>query len=163
MRKRIAIFGNSLFQDIKLKNNEYIIAQKKSMIGLSKFHDIDNYSMENLSILRAYELIRSIPLKAYYQDCVIALGEADLSHPELFKKTLFEMIEYLQSNNIRPLLVSLPEDILTLPAAQHIQDFIDEAACLYNVDYIYDGKTDKMVSYVVLDDSDMQKAIYELC
>lgn len=163
MRKRIAVFGNSLFQDIKFENNKYVTTKKQTTIHLSKLHDIDNYSMESLTMDRAFKLIQALPLKNLYQDCIIALGEADGNQPEQFKSILFQMIEYLQANNIRPLLVSLPEEMLVSPQAYQIQSAIDEAAVYYNVDYIHEGKTNKMVSYVVSNDCEMLRAITDLC
>ncbi|MDE5714888.1 MAG: hypothetical protein K2I42_02025 [Anaeroplasmataceae bacterium] len=163
MRKRIAIFGGSLFQDIKIENKKYITTKNQVSIKLSKNYDIENYSVQGLTAYRALHLIRSIPIKELYNDCIIALGENDLNHPLAFEGVLKEIINELLKNNVRPLLVSLPKEILSSEAAYMIQDAIDRVAVDMNIDYIYEGNTDKMVSYVVLDDEDMSNAILELC
>lgn len=163
MRKRICIFGGSLFQDIKLEKNSYRTTAKQSAIRLAKNYDIDNFSMENMTIKRAFRLIQSLPVEDLYSDCILALGEADLGNGEEFNCLLPQIIAYLQERNIRPLLVSLPQELLNQADARIIQDVIDECALAYNVDYIYEGTTSKTVSYIVLDDIEMGQAILALC
>lgn len=163
MRKRIAIFGGSLFQDIKLEKNTYRTTAKQAVVRLAKCYDIDNYSMEDMSIRRAFRLIQSLPVQGLYNDCILALGEADLGNVEEFRNLLPQIISYLLNRDIRPLLVSLPKDLLNQEEARNIQSIIDDCAVAYNIDYIYEGNTSKTVSYVVLDDHEMGQAIVALC
>ncbi len=163
MRKRIAVFGGSLFQDIKLESGKYITTSKQALIKLANKYDIDNYSLTGLTIQRAYRLLKGLDMKKVYNDCILALGEADLNNVASFEENLREIIEYLLANDIRPLLVSLPAEMLVDPRAMTIQEIIDQMAVKYNVDYIYDGRTDKIVSYAVIDNDDMSNAILELC
>lgn len=163
MRKRIAVFGGSLFQDIKLESGKYITTSKQALIKLSNKYDIDNFSLTGLTIERAYRLLKGLDIKKVYNDCILALGEADLNDVTSFENNLSKTIEYLLNNDVRPLLVSLPAEILTDSRAMAIQEIIDHVAIKYNIDYIYDGRTDKIVSYIVLDNDDMSNAILELC
>lgn len=163
MRKRIGIFGGSLFQDIKIENGAYVTTKKQASIKLSKNHDIDNYSFQGLTAHRAKHLIQNLIVKGMYDDCILALGEADLDNSAQFKQELLEIIDDLSAKNVRPLLVSLPCELLKDERACRIQYILDETAVARNIDYIYEGNTTKMVSYVVLDDNDMSKAILELC
>ncbi len=163
MRKRIAIFGGSLFQDIKLENKKFIITHNQVSIKLSKNYDIENYSVQGLTASRALRLIKAIPIQELYNDCILALGEWDMENPSAFEGTLKEIIQELLKNNVRPLLVSLPQDLLKNEVAVNIQNAIDHVAVEMNVDYIYEGNTNKTVSYIVLDDEDMSNAILELC
>lgn len=163
MRKSIVVFGGSLFQDIMFEKNNFITTANQSLIRLSRFYRIDNFSMTGLTVERTYRLLKTLPISNLYSDCILALGEADLNDPLSFKIYLPKIIEHLQSNNIKPLLVSLPKEMLVSSAANQIQTIIDEVAIAHNVDYIYNGDTDKQVSYIVLDDMDMGKAIVELC
>lgn len=86
-----------------------------------------------------------------------------MENPSAFEGTLKEIIQELLKNNVRPLLVSLPQDLLKNEVAVNIQNAIDHVAVEMNVDYIYEGNTNKTVSYIVLDDEDMSNAILELC
>ena len=108
MRKSIAIFGGSLFQDIIYSNGKYIPTNKQASIKLSNNYKIDNYSLQGLSIQRVKKLLLQLPMKELYSDCILALGEADLTDVETFATTIEEIIEYLQENHVHPLLVSLP-------------------------------------------------------
>ncbi len=163
MRKRIGIFGGSLFQDIKLENGRYVTTKKQASVKLSKNHDIDNFSFQGLTVSRAKNLIQNLIIKGMYDDCILALGEADLDNSAQFQQDLLDIIDDLTAKNVRPLLVSLPSELLQDEKACRIQDIIDKTAVTRNIDYIYEGSTTKMVSYVVLDDNDMSKAILELC
>lgn len=163
MRKRIAIFGGSLFQDLMIENENYIPTGMQTVVQLAKDYDIDNYSMTGLNVTRAKRLIEGLPMQELYSDCILALGEADLSQPEAFRKKLEEIIDTLQNRHIRPLLVSLPKKIIDEERALELQRAIDELAVKKNVDYIYEGKTTKQVSYVVLEKNDITKAILSLC
>ena len=163
MRKSIAVFGGSLFQDIRYENGEFIPTPMQSVIQLSKEYKIDNYSVMGLKMERATRLIKSLPMKGNYSDCILALGEEDLEDPLSFKKDLVESIEYLKSNDIRPLLVSLPKDMMQNKNGFQIQDILDQIAVEKNVDYIYEGETSKLVSYIILDHNDLPSAILNLC
>lgn len=163
MRKNIAIFGGSLFQDIKYENGNYVPTGMQSVIQLSKEYNIDNYSLSGMTIKRAKNLIQALPMKEIYSDCILALGEADLEDPKMFELSLKEIIDYLQEEHIRPLLVSLPKEIMNNPKAMHIQEILDKIAVEKNIDYIYEGKTTKLVSYMVLEDQDFTNAILHLC
>ncbi|MCM1130910.1 MAG: hypothetical protein NC310_02150 [Roseburia sp.] len=163
MKKNIAIFGGSLFQDIKYENGKYIPTSKQSVIKLSGYYRIDNYSLEGMNIERASHLIQSLPMKELYNDCILALGEHDIEHPDFFEKSLRKIIDELQENHIRPLLVSLPKEIMQNPKAILIQDILDKIAVEKNVDYIYEGHTTKLVSYMILENQDIANAILYLC
>lgn len=163
MKKSIAIFGGSLFQDIKYENNSYIPTSKQSAIKLSNHYRIDNYSLEGMDIARAKHLIHSLPMKALYSDCILALGEQDMNHPDFFEESLREIIDELQRNHIRPLLVSLPKELMQNSKAMQIQDILDTIAVEKNIDYIYEGQTTKLVSYMVLENQDFTNAILYLC
>ena len=108
MKKRIAIFGGSLFQDLRIEEERYIPTGMQTVIELAKEYDIDNYSMMGMSITRAKRLIEALPMQELYSDCILALGEADFDQPKLFQEILEELIDTLQHKHIRPLLASLP-------------------------------------------------------
>lgn len=163
MKKSIAIFGGSLFQDIKYDKGKYIPTSKQSVIKLSNNYRIDNYSLEGMNIERAKHLIQKLPMKNLYSDCILALGEQDIDNPELFEKSLCDIIDELQENHIRPLLVSLPKELMLNPKAIFLQDIIDKIAVEKNIDYIYEGETTKLVSYMVLENQDITNAILYLC
>ncbi|MDE7263976.1 MAG: hypothetical protein K2N64_04885 [Anaeroplasmataceae bacterium] len=163
MKKRIAIFGGSLFQDLRIEEERYIPTGMQTVIELAKEYDIDNYSMMGMSITRAKRLIEALPMQELYSDCILALGEADFDQPKLFQEILEELIDTLQHKHIRPLLVSLPKKLSKERKALEIQESIDQLAVKKNVDYIYEGKTTKQVSYVVLENRDITKAILNLC
>ncbi len=163
MRKSIAIFGGSLFQDIKYEKGSFIPTPMQATVKLSKEYKIDNYSFEGLKISRVNHLIQSLPMKGIYSDCILAIGEADLDQPAAFKKDLLEAIQFLEDNDIRPLLVSLPKHLMEDKRGAYIQDILDEVAVKRNIDYIYEGKTSKLVSYMVLENKDWTNAILSLC
>ncbi|MDE6241580.1 MAG: hypothetical protein K2M08_04045 [Anaeroplasmataceae bacterium] len=163
MKKNIAIFGGSLFEDIKYVKGNYIPTSMQAVIKLAKEYNIDNYSLGGMEIDRAKRLIHLLPMKELYSDCILALGEADLENPLEFDSSLREIIDYLQEQHIRPLLVSLPKELMSDSKAIYIQDIIDKIAVEKNVDYIYEGKTTKLVSYMVLEEEDFSNAILYLC
>ncbi len=163
MRKRIAVFGGSLFQDIKIVDNRYIMTENQTVISLSNCFDIDNYSMSNMTIDKALHLIKTLPFENLYNTCILAIGEADLEDCLLFRSKLEEVISYLLSLNVHPLLVSLPAQLLTNQNALHIQNCIDDVALKYNVDYIYEGETSKTVSHKVFSELDLRNALIDLC
>ncbi len=162
MKKNIAVFGGSLFQDIKIENGKYHLTSKQSIIKLSKNYDFDNFSNQFMTSQKAWDLIRQIQIQRY-SDCILALGEQDLDQLELFKYNMLEIVKYLEENQVHILMVSLPQEVMNHRNANQLQDFLDQLVLEHNIDYIYDGKTDKIVSYSVLNDQEMQKAILELC
>ena len=163
MKKSIAIFGGSLFQDIRYEKGNYIPTTRQTVVKLSKEYNIDNYSVDGMNIARAKALIDALPMKELYSDCILALGEADIYHTEEFEFFLQKIIDTLQNQHIRPLLVSLPKKLMSNPKAILLQDILDKIAVEKNVDYIYEGKTTKLVSYMILDDQDFTNAILYLC
>ncbi len=162
MRKSLAIFGGSLFQDIKYEKGNFIPTSKQTVIELAKEYTIDNYSLQNMTIKRAKQLIYKLPIKKY-NDCILALGEADLLNPVEFANDLNEIIDFLEENEIRPLFVSLPQEVMKNPLASKLQATIDSIAVEKNIDYIYEGKTSKLVSYMVVEPKDWTSAILSLC
>ncbi|MDE5856324.1 MAG: hypothetical protein K2H06_04660, partial [Anaeroplasmataceae bacterium] len=97
-----------------------------------------------MNIARAKALIDALPMKELYSDCILALGEADIDQPEEFEFFLQKIIDTLQNQHIRPLLVSLPKKLMSNPKAILLQDILDKIAVEKNVDYIYEGKTTKL-------------------
>lgn len=162
MRKSLAIFGGSLFQDIKYEKGNFIPTSKQTAIQLSKEYIIDNYSFDGLDIKRTKRLIYALPIQKY-SDCILALGEADLMHPDAFEKDLIELVDYLEKKEVRPLLVSLPKELMFQSQAIQLQNSIDKIAIEKNIDYIYEGKTSKQVSYMVEEPEDWTNAILSLC
>lgn len=163
MRKGIAIFGGSLFQDIKYMNGTYVPTQNQSVIKLAGNYAIDNFSLTGMNSERVKKYITALPMKNLYNDCILALGEAELEQPATFEKNLTDIIGFLQKNCIRPLLVSLPKELMNCKKAQAIQNIIDEIAVEKNIDYIYEGETTKLVSYQVIENHDFTSAILDLC
>ncbi|MDE6408239.1 MAG: hypothetical protein K2K48_02945 [Anaeroplasmataceae bacterium] len=163
MKKSIAIFGGSLFEDIKYVKGSYEPTSMQAVIKLAKEYNIDNYSLGGMKIERAKRLIELLPMKELYSDCILALGEADIENPIEFESSLRNIIDYLQDQHIRPLLVSLPQELMSDARAVSIQDCIDRIAVEKNIDYIYEGKTTKLVSYMVLEEEDFSNAILYLC
>lgn len=163
MRKRILILGGSLFQNIIYNDGNYILKNNQFNSILAKDYDIDNFSMENLTVTRALGIIRHINLKGVYSDCIVALGEYDLNDHLNFNKEFNQLIDILYENDIRPVLVSLPLDKINDSRYLNIQNIIDNTAIEKNIDYIYEGKTDKIVSYQVLESNQLFNAILELC
>ena len=163
MRKSIAIFGGSLFQDIKYEKDSFIPTPMQTVIKLSKEYKIDNYSCSCLKMERVNRLIHALPMKESYSDCILAVGEADLDNPLGFKRELLEAIHFLEENEILPVLVSLPKELMSNKGAKSIQEILDNIAIAKNIDYIYEGKTSKQVSYMVLENKDWTKAILNLC
>lgn len=163
MRKRILILGGSLFQNIIYNDGNYILKNNQFNSILAKDYDIDNFSMENLTVTRALGIIKHINLKGVYSDCIVALGEYDLNDNLNFNKEFNQLIDILYENDIRPVLVSLPLDKINDSRYLNIQNIIDNTAIEKNIDYIYEGKTDKIVSYQVLESNQLFNAILELC
>ena len=163
MRKRILILGGSLFQNIIYNDGNYILKNNQFNSILAKDYDIDNFSMENLTVTRALGIIKHINLKGVYSDCIVALGEYDLNENMNFNKEFNQLIDILYENDIRPVLVSLPLDKINDSRYLNIQNIIDNTAIEKNIDYIYEGKTDKIVSYQVLESNQLFNAILELC
>lgn len=163
MTKRTAIIGGSLFQDIIYENGCFIPTYMQAAVNLPKEFNIDNYSSRRMTSSRAKELISKIDMSNLYSQCILAIGEYDLDNPDLFKANLRYIIEDLQAKDIRVLLVSLPCELLYNPKAIIIQEILDNIAVQNNIDYIYDGKNDKIVSYTILEKNDLTNAIIELC
>lgn len=163
MRKGIAIFGGSLFQDIKYTNGTYIPTLNQAAVKLAGNYEIDNYSLVGMNSERVKKYVTLLPMKKLYNHCILALGEAELEYPEAFEKNLNEIIDLLQKKCIRPLLVSLPKELMVSDKGMKIQEVLDTVAVNKNIDYIYEGNTTKLVSYKVIDDQDFTKAIMDLC
>ena len=163
MRKSIAIFGGSLFQDIKYKDGEYYPTHMQSAVQLATQYKIDNYSLDGMTTARAKKFIASLPMKKLYDHCVLALGEAEQNYPEAFEKNLIEIVHMLQKKCVRPLLVSLPKQLMASEKGILIQSILDRVAVENNIDYIYEGETTKLVSYKVLENQDFTDAILSLC
>lgn len=159
MRRRIAVFGGSLFEEVRFENNTFNILNNKNIIDLKNKYDIDNYSCKGLNSDRVLRLVKNINVNELYSTCIIALGENEVND-RLFELNLSQIIGHLLVNNVRPILVSLP---LSFDDQLNLQDVIDRLSVDMNVDYIYNGFTDKQVSYIVKDKKDMKKAIMELC
>lgn len=159
MRRRIAVFGGSLFEEVRFENNTFNILNNKTVSDLKNKYDIDNYSCKGLNSDRVLRLVKNINVNELYSTCIIALGENEVND-RLFELNLSQIIGHLLVNNVRPILVSLP---LSFDDKLNLQDVIDRLSVDMNVDYIYNGFTDKQVSYIVKDKKDMKKAILELC
>ena len=159
MRRRIAVFGGSLFEEVRFENNTFNILNNKTVSDLKNKYDIDNYSCKGLNSDRVLRLVKNINVNELYSTCIIALGENEVND-RLFELNLSQIIGHLLVNNVRPILVSLP---LSFDDKLNLQDVIDRLSVDMNVDYIYNGLTDKQVSYIVKDKKDMKKAILELC
>ena len=159
MRRRIAVFGGSLFKEVRFENNTFNILNNKTVSDLKNKYDIDNYSCKGLNSDRVLRLVKNINVNELYSTCIIALGENEVND-RLFELNLSQIIGHLLVNNVRPILVSLP---LSFDDKLNLQDVIDRLSVDMNVDYIYNGLTDKQVSYIVKDKKDMKKAILELC
>lgn len=159
MRRRIAVFGGSLFEEVRFENNTFNILNNKTVSDLKNKYDIDNYSCKGLNSDRVLRLVKNINVNELYSTCIIALGENEVND-RLFELNLSQIIGHLLVNNVRPILVSLP---LFFDDKLNLQDVIDRLSVDMNVDYIYNGLTDKQVSYIVKDKKDMKKAILELC
>lgn len=159
MRRRIAVFGGSIFEEVRFENNTFNILNNKTVSDLKNKYDIDNYSCKGLNSDRVLRLVKNINVNELYSTCIIALGENEVND-RLFELNLSQIIGHLLVNNVRPILVSLP---LSFDDKLNLQDVIDRLSVDMNVDYIYNGFTDKQVSYIVKDKKDMKKAILELC
>ena len=159
MRRRIAVFGGSLFEEVRFENNTFNILNNKTVSDLKNKYDIDNYSCKGLNSDRVLRLVKNINVNELYSTCIIALGENEVND-RLFELNLSQIIGHLLVNNVRPILVSLP---LSFDDKLNLQDVIDRLSVDMNVAYIYNGFTDKQVSYIVKDKKDMKKAILELC
>lgn len=159
MRRRIAVFGGSIFEEVRFENNTFNILNNKTVSDLKNKYDIDNYSCKGLNSDRVLRLVKNINVNELYSTCIIALGENEVND-RLFELNLSQIIGHLLVNNVRPILVSLP---LSFDDKLNLQDVIDRLSVDMNVDYIYNGLTDKQVSYIVKDKKDMKKAILELC
>ena len=159
MRRRIAVFGGSIFEEVRFENNTFNILNNKTVSDLKNKYDIDNYSCKGLNSDRVLRLVKNINVNELYSTCIIAFGENEVND-RLFELNLSQIIGHLLVNNVRPILVSLP---LSFDDKLNLQDVIDRLSVDMNVDYIYNGFTDKQVSYIVKDKKDMKKAILELC
>ena len=163
MKKKIVIFGGSLFEGIRFVNGTYQVFATKSLSELMQCCAIDNYSNQEMTSKLAYELIEKLKVKDNYDDCILALGERELDHLDEFVQNMEKIIAYLQKHHIRILLVSLPKEQMTSPNAYCLQQQLDQLAWTYNIDYLYDGVTDQCVSYQFSNDSELKHAILELC
>ncbi len=163
MTKNIAIIGGSLFQEMKFENNCFIPTSINIIANLSKEYNIDNYSTNKMTSFKALDLVDKLIVNNNYGQCILAIGENDFDDANSFKNNLKYIINKLQSNNIRVILVSLPKEFIYNPKLILIQEILDNIAIENNIDYIYNGKNDKIVSYTIFNESDFKKAIINLC
>lgn len=163
MTKNIAIIGGSLFQEMKFENGSFILSSINNVINLSKEYNIDNYSTDKMTSIKAKNLVDKLIVNNNYSQCILALGENDFDDYNLFRNNLNYIIKKLQANDIRVILVSLPINVMFNPKAILIQEILDNIAIKYNIDYIYNGKNDKIVSYTIFKENDLKNAIINLC
>ncbi len=163
MTKNIVIVGGSLFQEMKFENGRFIPTSFNTVANLSKDYNIDNYSTDKMTSIIAKKLVDKLILDSNYSQCILALGENDFNDSYSFRKNLNYIIRKLQTNDIRVILVSLPKEVMYNPKAILIQEILDNIAIQYNIDYIYYGKNDKIVSYTVIKENDLKNAIINLC
>ncbi len=165
MKKRIMIFGGSMFINEIFKNKEIKVYNNTTLTKLKDKFLVDNFSNEKLTVGKSLKLLNAFANERNYSDCILALGEADMKFEsvENFKNSLLIFIDSLKQNNIRPLLVSLPKNYAKDSEALAYQKVIDEIAESKNVEYIYNGETSQTVSYKVYNNSQMKKALLNLC
>ena len=160
MKKNVLILGCSIFEDVKLINNEYVINSRKLMKKLNDNYNIDNLSKDNLTSDKALKFVNSFASSRRYDLCFLALGEADLktNSLEVFKDNLLKIITVLKNENIRPLLVGLPKECYNT----EFEGVIASISKTCKIEYI--SNTDSNEStYVVKSDLQMRKAIREIC
>lgn len=165
MKKSIMIFGGSMFINETIKANEYKTYNNKIVVKLKEKFNIDNFSNRNLTIKKSLNFLNIFIKERVYSDCILALGEADMDKTSLldFKNSLLDMVHVLKENKIRPLLVSLPKKYKNDDIAFKYQMILDEIAQEEELEYIYNGETNQEVSYMVNNDSQMKKALMDLC
>lgn len=165
MKKRMLIFGGSLFTDMEFSCGAYSIKKNKILQKLKEKFDTDNFSNRQMTAERAACLAGEFIKERSYADCILALGEADLHGKDtaLFKENMLELIRLLRTKQIRLLMVSLPSSCLKTARGRELQQIIDDIAMKEQISYIYNGDTDLEVSYKVKSEAQMKHALLELC
>lgn len=165
MKKRMLIFGGSLFMDMEFFKGSYSVRKNKILGKLKEKFETDNFSNRHLTAKQAACFATEFVKERNYADCILALGEADLQVADtmLFKESLLELIRILKNNQIHPLMVSLPSSCLKTEKGQELQRIIDDVAIQEQINYIYNGDTDLEVSYKVKSEAQMRQALLKLC
>lgn len=166
MKKRIAVLGTNVFLNTKFHDGEYIPGNAKKMLKYSLAFEIDNFTKKSLTSINALNFIKTFTSERCYADCIIELGEAD-SNSKIdlitFENNLYELIDYLKNNNIKPILVSLSNSIINKTGYKEYQMIIDNVALKTKVDYIYLGKENEQASFVAKTKSQTKRKIYGFC
>ncbi len=164
MKKRIIVFGGSMFINMGINKGNYVLKKNKMISKLEEKFILDNFSNSSLTTETSLKYLKEFTNNRKYDSCIISLGEADVCHisPSNFKMNLMKILDVLRNKQIRPLLVSLPDAFLKSEAAKEYQAIIDTIALEEKVEYIYNGDTDMEV-YKVKNASQMKRAILELC
>lgn len=160
MKKNVLILGCTIFEDVKLVNNEYVINNRKLIKKLNDNYNIDNLSKGNLTSEKALKFVKCFANSRRYDLCFLALGEADIltNSLEQFKNNLLSIISILRKENIRPLLVGLPKESYN----EDYEAIIADVSKKNKIEYISNIESNES-NYVVKSDLQMRKAIREIC
>jgi len=112
MKNRILILGNNDFSRECYENGVFKINNKNYIKYLYKEYDVDNFSKENLNCISARCMCRLFCELYKYSKCVISLGIDEIKNNTIssFEYELKELVNYLISRNIEPVLLEIDSD-----------------------------------------------------
>lgn len=165
MRNNIMVFGNSLFISTKVENFVFSVNSNKITSRLYDKFNVDNFSNCGLCVKESIKYIEEFSKIRNYDYCIINLGEADYFKKSVsdFKTELLEMIDLLNKKSILPILVSLSNKFIKKEKAYEFQEAIDDIAQNNKIHYVYSGNLDLNNTIKVKNDSQIKRALVELC
>ncbi len=166
MKKKIAVLGTSLFLNTKLQNGEFIPGEAKKLLKYSQVFEIDNFTKKTLTSESAIKYIKTFAEARSYADCIIELGEADSNNGVdlvTFENNLLTIINYLNEQKIKPIIVSLSKKHINKKGYSEYQMIIDNVALKTNIKYLYLGAENENASIVCRSKSHTKRKIYEFC
>lgn len=129
MKKRLVLFGDSVFQTIEYCEGEYVPIYNKMVNELALDYNVSNFSFRNKPISFHLRLIKSL-MNQDFDEVMLAVGEYETSlNPqslilllEDFKRDLREMINFLVSYQVKVTLLLVPGKSLVNKAILEIAD-----------------------------------------
>jgi len=157
MKKRMLILGNSMFRDVDLKDNNFVIVDRNVISKLLFKYEIENISKKSMTSGVAYVFADVFTKSESFNECVIALGEADIDNLSVqdFETNLERIVSLLMSRSVKPLLVSIPKEYRN----DMYENVIERVAIKYSIPYIFEGKKNKKATKSFITDFQLKKAL----